>query len=158
MLERWWIGPILVLYTSQTEKVKNDRFYLKKLTFSSHILKLTFFWLFTNKMLTFGWLFLTFFYFQKSWKSQMMSTKSHRKSEKDSKSQKNLPENLKNITCFFDIIWQVLLSFRKTKKIYKYKFFIVFHRWHTVITRRHYKWSWLRIWTHDIFSIFWNFF
>ena len=123
MLERWWIGPILVLYTSQTEKVKNDRFYLKVLTFSSHILRLTFFWLFISKNLTLGWLFLTFFLLTEVMKK---SDDVYLKSQKVRKSQKILPENLKNMTCFFDIIWQVLLSFRKTKKIYKYKIFYRF--------------------------------
>ena len=118
MLDRWWIGPILVLYTSQTEKVKNDRFYLKVLTFSSHILRLTFFWLFISKMLTLGWLFLTFFLLTEVMKK---SDDVYLKSQKVRKSPKILPENLKNMTCFFDIIWQVLLSFRKTKNIYKYK-------------------------------------
>ena len=122
MLDRWWIGPILVLYTSQTEKVKNDRFYLKVLTFSSHILRLTFFWLFISKMLTLGWLFWLFLLTEVMKKSDDV----YLKSQKVRKSQKILPENLKNMTCFFDIIWQVLLSCRKTKKNYKYKNFQLF--------------------------------
>ena len=128
-------------------------------TSRSWLFHLTFWsWLFFDFLLIKCWLLADFFWL-------FFTSRSHEKVRwcllKVTESQKKSKKSSRKSQKYNMFFWHNLTSFAifsKNEKNYKYKYFIVFHRWHTVITRRHYKWSWLRIWTHDIFSIFWNFF
>ena len=105
--------------------------------FISHF-EVDFFLLFISKMLTLGWLFLTFFTYRNHEKVRwclLQVTKSQKKSKNSSrKSQK--------YDMFF---WHNLTSFaifsKNEKKLQVQNFFNFYHRWHTVITRTHYSWS-----------------
>ena len=129
-------------------------------TSRSWLFHLTFWsWLFFDFLLIKCWLLADFFWL-------FFTSRSHEKVRwcllKVTESQKKSKKSSRKSQKYDMFFWHNLTSFaifsKNEKKLQVQNVFNFYHRWHTVITRRHYKWSWLRIWTHDIFSIFWNFF
>ena len=130
-------------------------------TSRSWLFHLTFWsWLFFDFLLIKCWLLADFFWLFFTSRSHekvrwclLKVTESQKKSKKSSrKSQK--------YDMFFDIIWQVLLSFRKTKKIYKYK---TFYRFSSVAYSNYKETLQLILATYmntwhflDFLELFWN--